>query len=58
MSGLNLSKYVGEASAALLEVKMKMSDVEAAVEIASTIHQRYFHSERLAVVHFHTSSPH
>jgi len=40
MSGLNLTKYVGELSSALLEAKLKMSDVTAAVEFCSVVHQK------------------
>jgi regulator of nonsense transcripts 2 len=40
MSGLNLTKYVGELASALLEAKLKMSDVVAAVEFCSAVHQK------------------
>jgi hypothetical protein len=40
MSGLNLTKYVGELASALLEAKLKMSDVTAAVEFCSEVHQK------------------
>jgi len=40
MSGLNLTKYVGELASALLEAKLKMSDVTAAVEFCSVVHQK------------------
>ena len=41
MSGLNLSKYIGEVAAALVEVKLKMSDISGMVELCSAIHQKY-----------------
>ena len=41
MSGLNLSKYIGEVATALTEVKLKMADIGAMVELASAIHQKY-----------------
>ena len=41
MSGLNLSKYIGEVAAALVEVKLKMSDIPGMVELCSAIHQKY-----------------
>ncbi|XP_064632125.1 regulator of nonsense transcripts 2-like [Lineus longissimus] len=40
-SALNLSKYIGECSAALTEAKLKMSDVACAVHLCSLLHQRY-----------------
>ena len=41
MSGLNLTKYIGEVSSALVETKLKMSDITAMVEFCSALHQRY-----------------
>ena len=41
MSGLNLTKYIGEVASALVEVKLKMSDIASMVELCSTIHQKY-----------------
>lgn len=41
MSSLNLTKYVGEVAAAMVEAKLKMTDLQAAVEICSSMHQRY-----------------
>jgi len=41
MKGLNLSKYVGELAQALVECKLKMSDVNAVLEFCSAVHQRY-----------------
>ncbi len=41
MLSLNLTKYVGEVAAAFVEAKLKMTDLTAAVEICSLLHQRY-----------------
>ena len=41
MSGLNLTKYITEVAAALVEVKLKMSDLAAMLEFCSALHQRY-----------------
>ena len=41
MSGLNLTKYIGEVASALVEVKLKMSDIASMVELCSAIHQKY-----------------
>ena len=41
MSGLNLTKYIGEVASALVEVKLKMSDIAGMVELCSAIHQKY-----------------
>lgn len=41
MSGLNLTKYISEAAAAIVEAKLKMSDVQTAVLVCSALHQRY-----------------
>ena len=41
MSGLNLTKYIGEVATALTEVKLKMADIGAMIELASAIHQKY-----------------
>ena len=41
MLTLNLTKYVSEVAAALVEVKLKMTDVPAAVEVCSALHCRY-----------------
>lgn len=41
MSGLNLSKYISEIAAAIVEAKLKMSDVAAVVKLCSTLHQTY-----------------
>ena len=40
MGGLNLTKYVGELASALLEARLKMADVTAAVEFCSAVHQK------------------
>ncbi len=41
MVALNLTKYVGEVASAFVEAKLKMTDLAAAVEICSFLHQRY-----------------
>ena len=41
MSSLNLTKYIGEVAAALVEAKLKTTDLGAALEICSFLHQRY-----------------
>lgn len=41
MSGLNLSKYISEIAAGIVEAKLKMSDVAAVVKLCSSIHQIY-----------------
>ncbi|XP_076337894.1 UPF2 regulator of nonsense mediated mRNA decay isoform X2 [Tachypleus tridentatus] len=41
MNGLNLTKYISEAAAAIVEAKLKMSDLNTAVQICSLLHQRY-----------------
>lgn len=38
---LNLSKYLGEMAAALVEAKLKMSDTGCVVHMCSLAHQRY-----------------
>eukprot|EP01117_Protostelium_nocturnum_P001120 TRINITY_DN1143_c0_g1_i1.p1 TRINITY_DN1143_c0_g1~~TRINITY_DN1143_c0_g1_i1.p1 ORF type:complete len:817 (-),score=337.06 TRINITY_DN1143_c0_g1_i1:924-3374(-) len=38
---LNLSRYISEVVTAIAEAKLKMNDINAAVKIASMIHQRY-----------------
>ncbi|XP_073991304.1 UPF2 regulator of nonsense mediated mRNA decay isoform X1 [Rhodnius prolixus] len=41
LSGLNLSKYLSEVAAALVEVKLKITDVPAAVQLCCHIHWTY-----------------
>ncbi|KAF0308344.1 Regulator of nonsense transcripts 2 [Amphibalanus amphitrite] len=41
MLTLNLTKYVSEVAAALVEVKLKITDVPAVVEVCSALHCRY-----------------
>uniref|UniRef100_A0A182IML3 MIF4G domain-containing protein n=1 Tax=Anopheles atroparvus TaxID=41427 RepID=A0A182IML3_ANOAO len=41
VSSLNLTKYISEVSAALVEAKLKMSDIAAVVELCSYLHQTY-----------------
>lgn len=41
MAGLNLTKYISEVSAAIVEAKLKMSDVGPALTLCSKLHQTY-----------------
>lgn len=41
MQTLNLTKYIGEAASAIVEAKIKTTDVPSAIEIISFLHQRY-----------------
>ena len=41
MSGLNLSKYISEVASALVDAKIKMSDISLFLKISSEMHQRY-----------------
>ncbi|XP_069694080.1 regulator of nonsense transcripts 2-like isoform X2 [Periplaneta americana] len=41
MASLNLTKYVSEAASAIVEAKLKMTDVTAAVELCNTLHHMY-----------------
>ena len=41
MSGLNLSKYVSEIATAIVDTKLKMTDVGPAVKMCSVLHQMY-----------------
>lgn len=41
LRSVNLSKFVSEAVAAICEAKLKTSDIPAAVQVCSLLHQRY-----------------
>ncbi|KAF6134866.1 hypothetical protein GIB67_002267 [Kingdonia uniflora] len=41
LRSVNLSKFVSEAVAAICDAKLKTSDIQAAVQICSLLHQRY-----------------
>ncbi|KAG0470537.1 hypothetical protein HPP92_017237 [Vanilla planifolia] len=41
LRNVNLSKFVSEAVAAICEAKLKSSDIQAAVQACSLLHQRY-----------------
>ncbi|XP_044757061.1 regulator of nonsense transcripts 2 [Coccinella septempunctata] len=41
MSGLNLSKYISEVAAGLVDAKLKMTDVYAVVKLCSLLNQKY-----------------
>ncbi|XP_057767597.1 regulator of nonsense transcripts UPF2-like [Salvia miltiorrhiza] len=41
LRGVNLSKFVSEAVAAICDAKLKSADIQSAVQICSLLHQRY-----------------
>lgn len=41
MSGLNLSKYISEIATAIVDAKLKMTDVGPAIKLCSILHQMY-----------------
>jgi regulator of nonsense transcripts 2 len=41
LSTLNLTKYVSEAASAIVEAKLKMTDIMAAVELCNSLHRMY-----------------
>ncbi|GFZ14825.1 regulator of nonsense transcripts UPF2 [Actinidia rufa] len=41
LRGVNLSKFVSEAVTAICDAKLRSSDIQAAVQICSFLHQRY-----------------
>ncbi|XP_076265048.1 UPF2 regulator of nonsense mediated mRNA decay [Rhynchophorus ferrugineus] len=41
MAGLNLSKYISEIASAIVDSKLKMTDVPAALRLCSMLHQTY-----------------
>ncbi|XP_047478568.1 regulator of nonsense transcripts 2-like [Penaeus chinensis] len=41
LQSLNLTKYVSEVAQAVVETKLKMSDISTAVHLCSLLHQRY-----------------
>ncbi|KAK9096312.1 hypothetical protein Sjap_021809 [Stephania japonica] len=41
LKSINLTKFVSEAVSAICEAKLKTSDIQAAVQICSLLHQRY-----------------
>ncbi|KAJ0558306.1 putative nonsense-mediated mRNA decay protein Nmd2/UPF2 [Helianthus annuus] len=41
LKNVNLSKFVSEAVAAICDAKLKSSDIQAAVQVCSLLHQRY-----------------
>ncbi|XP_038690259.1 regulator of nonsense transcripts UPF2-like isoform X1 [Tripterygium wilfordii] len=41
LRGVNLSKFVSEAVTAVCDAKLKTSDIQAAVQVCSMLHQRY-----------------
>ncbi|XP_011314973.1 regulator of nonsense transcripts 2 [Fopius arisanus] len=41
MSNLNLTKYISEIATALVDAKLKMTDVQPAIKVCSFLHQTY-----------------
>ena len=41
MQILNLTKYITEITTAIVEVKLKVTDIQSIVELCSLLHQRY-----------------
>ena len=41
MKTLNLTKYLTEITTAIVEVKLKVTDIHSVIEICSLLHQRY-----------------
>lgn len=41
INGLNLTKYISEVAQAIVEAKLKMSDIPAAIILSSNLHQIY-----------------
>ncbi|KAB0792609.1 hypothetical protein PPYR_14568 [Photinus pyralis] len=41
MSSLNLTKYISEIAAAIVDAKLKMTDIPAALKLCSILHQQY-----------------
>lgn len=51
MAGLNLTKYISEVSQAIVEAKLKMSDIPSIITLSSSLHQIYADF----ATHFHES---
>lgn len=41
LSSLNLTKYISEVATALTEAKLKMTDINGAIQLCSILHQTY-----------------
>ena len=41
MRTLNLTKYITEITTGIVEVKLKVTDIQSIVEVCSLLHQRY-----------------
>ncbi|KAG1674543.1 Regulator of nonsense transcripts 2 [Nymphon striatum] len=54
---LNLTKYVSEAATAIVETKLKLSDVNCAVTLCSLLHQRYAEFKPLLLENWHKVLP-
>lgn len=52
MSILNLSKYISEVASALVEAKLKLNDVPAAVMLCSEMHNTYSEFSKVLLEHW------
>ncbi|XP_054280661.1 regulator of nonsense transcripts 2-like isoform X1 [Macrosteles quadrilineatus] len=52
MSTLNLSKYISEVASALVEAKLKLNDVPAAVLLCSQMHTTYLEFSKVLLEHW------
>uniref|UniRef100_A0A1B6LDI7 Regulator of nonsense transcripts 2 n=1 Tax=Graphocephala atropunctata TaxID=36148 RepID=A0A1B6LDI7_9HEMI len=52
MSSLNLSKYTSEVASALVEAKLKLNDVPAAVALCSEMHSTYSEFSKVLLDHW------
>lgn len=52
MSSLNLSKYNSEVASAIVEAKLKLNDVSAAVTLCSEMHTTYAEFSKLLLEHW------
>ncbi|KAJ4432503.1 hypothetical protein ANN_21123 [Periplaneta americana] len=53
ISQLNLTKYLSEAASAIVQAKLKISDVTSAVELCNAIHHIYAEFSRYLLESFH-----
>ena len=53
MSNLNLTKYIGEVASAIVETKLKMTDLPAIIEVCSFLHRRYADMSNLLLECWH-----
>lgn len=52
MSILNLSKYISEVASALVDAKLKLNDVPAAVLLCSEMHNTYSEFSKVLLEHW------